>query len=102
MAKRKVLNRHKTAKVNDMTKQQYNKEYVNANRNVKKSKIKIGDYVLVQQDKHNKLSTNFNQQPYIVTNRSHSKVTARNENGHVITRNVSHFKQIARPKIVND
>ena len=88
--------------MNDMTKQQYNKEYVNANRDVKKSSLKIGDYVLVQQDKHNKLSTNFNQQPYAVTNRSHSKVTARNENGHVITRNVSQFKQIPRPKIVND
>ena len=56
-----------------MTKQQYNKEYVNTNRNVKKSSLKIGDYVLVQQDKHNKLSTNFNQQPYVVTNRSHLK-----------------------------
>ena len=30
LAKRKVLNRHKKAKMNDMTKQQYNKEYVNA------------------------------------------------------------------------
>ena len=102
LGKRKVLSRHKTAKMNDMTKQQYNKEYVNANRNVKKSSLKIGNYVLVQQDKHNKLSTNFNQQPYVVTNRSHSKVTARNDNGHVITRNVSQFKQIPRPKIVND
>ena len=100
LAKRKVLNRHKTAKMNDMTKQQYDKQYVNANRNVKKSSLKIGDYVLVQQDKHNKLSTTFNQQPYVVTNRSHSKVTARNENGHVITRNVSQFKHIPRPKIV--
>ena len=37
--------------------------------------------------------------PYVVTKHEHSRVTARNQNGHVITRNVSYFKRI--PKLMN-
>ena len=41
---------------------------------------------------------NFNKTPYVVTHETHSRVTARNSNGHTITRNVSQFKQIPKPK----
>ena len=58
----------------------------------------MGDYVLVRQDKQNKLTPNFNKTPYVVTHKTHSRVTARNSNGHTITRNVSQFKQIPKPK----
>ena len=58
----------------------------------------MGDYVLVRQDKQNKLTLNFNKTPYVVTHETHSRVTARNSNGHTITRNVSQFKQIPKPK----
>jgi hypothetical protein len=68
--KRNVVNRHKTAKKNDMTKQKYNKEYADNKRNGKSSSIKIGDYVLVRQDKQNKLTPNFNKTPYIVIHKT--------------------------------
>ena len=96
--KRNIVNRHKTAKKNETTKQKYNKEYADNKRNVKSSSIKMGDYVLVRQDKQNKLTLNFNKTPYVVTHKTRSRVTARNSNGHTITRKVSQFKQIPKPK----
>lgn len=60
------------------------------------------DYVLVRQDQHNKISPNFNLVPYVVTNRSYSKVAAQNKNGLIITRNVSQFKQKPPPKTVDN
>ncbi len=44
--KRNIVNRHKTAKKNETTKQKYNKEYADNKRNVKSSTIKMGDYVI--------------------------------------------------------
>ena len=72
LKKRNIVNRQKTAKKNETTKQKYNKEYANNNRNVKSSSIKIGDYVVVRQDKQNKLTPNFNKTPYVVTHKTHS------------------------------
>ncbi len=58
------------------------------------SDIKVGDCVLVKQQKRNKLTSYFNEIPYTVTRRHHSRITAQNKNGHTITRNISHFKPI--------
>ena len=79
----------KQRKNNYMMKWKYNKEYADNKRNAKSSSIKIGDYRLVRQDKQNKLTPNFNKTPYIVTHKTHSRVTACNSNGHTITRNMS-------------
>ena len=46
--------------------------------------------------KKTKLSANFNETPYIVTHRDETTVTAPNRNGHVIRRNVSHYKWIPK------
>ncbi len=62
----------KTAKKNETIKQKYNKEYADNKRNVKGSSIKIGDYVLVRQDKQNKLTPNSNKTPYVVTHTKHT------------------------------
>jgi hypothetical protein len=81
-----------------MNEQKYNKEHVDNKRSAKNSSIGIGDHILVRQDKRNKLTPNFNKTPYVVTHKVHSRVTARNSNGHNITRNVSQLKRIPKPK----
>ena len=89
--KRNIVNRHKTARQSEMIKQKYNN--ANSRRNTKKNEIKVGDHVLVRQERKNKLTPNFNPNPYEVTSRQYSRVTARGKDGHTITRNVSHFKK---------
>ena len=93
LEKKRVLNKHKEARENDIKSQSYNKEYADKRRNAKESTIEIGDTVLVKQTKQNKLTTRFNKTPYTVINRKGTKVTAENSK-HRITRNVSHFKRV--------
>ena len=92
LQKRNIINRHRQARQNEESKKEYNKKYADNKRNVKKSDIKVGDRVLVKQQKQNKLTSQYSEVPYTITNRQHSRVTARNKYGHIITRNVSHFK----------
>ena len=54
--------------------------------------FEIGDSVLVQQLKHNKLSTRFNRIPYHIIHKRGTMLIAINHRGHYITRNASHFK----------
>ena len=54
--------------------------------------ISVGDKVLVRQEKKNKYSTPFNTELYWVTKVDGTKITAKNKNGHEITRNISFFK----------
>ena len=75
---------------------EYNKQYADNRRHAKDSNIKVGDHVLVKQDRENKLTSRFNDKPYIVIYRNKSRVTAQCNN-HKVTRNVSHFKQIPKP-----
>ena len=98
LVKRTVVNRHKEARQNEKKRQEYNEKYANNKSGVKKSDLKVGDNVLVRQERKNKLTSHFNPTPYVVTKREQSRVTARNARGHVITRNVSHFKLIPKPK----
>ena len=69
------------------------KEYSDSKSRATTSEIKVGDTVLVRQQKENKLSTKFNSKPYTVTARKGARVTVC-RNGHFITRNVSFFKKI--------
>ena len=92
--KRNIINKHKRARENEITKQKYNKQYADNRRNANTSNIKIGDQVLVRQPRQNKLTSRFSTTRYTVTERNKSQVTARSRNGHTITRNVSHFKPI--------
>ena len=94
LQKRNIINRHRQARQNEESKKEYNKKYADNKRNVKKSDIKVGDRVLVKQQKQNKLTSQYSEVPYTITNRQHSRVTARNKYGHIITRNVSHFKPL--------
>lgn len=96
--KRNIVNRHKIAQKSETAKKDYNKKFADKKRNVRKSDITTGDYVLVRQERKNKLTPNFNPNPYVVINRQHSRVSARAKNGHIITRNVSHFKKMPNPE----
>ena len=92
--KNKFVNRHDEARENEAKKQVYNKQYADKKCIAKWSEIEVGDHVLVQQRKKNKLSARFNETPYVVTHIQGSQITARNRDDHCITRNVSHFKKI--------
>ena len=94
LQKRNILNRHREARQNEASKKEYHKRYADSRRNTKKSAIKVGDCALVRQQRRDKLTPYFNEVPYTVTHRHHSRITARNKNGHTVTRNVSHFKLI--------
>jgi hypothetical protein len=97
--KKDNLNRHKEAQNNERKRKEYNEKYDARKHKSKKSEVDVGDHVLVRQERKNKLTSTFKPIPYVVTKHEHSRVTARNHNGHVITRNVSYFKRI--PKLMN-
>ena len=66
---------------------------------MKKSDIKVCDRVLVKQQRKNKLTPTYNPTPYVVMKTEQSRLTPRNTHGHVITRNVSHFKLIPKQQL---
>ena len=91
-SKCKVVNRHQEAKENQELRKENGRVYANQRRGAKESLIKVGDRVLIKQKKRNKLSTNFNTTPYIITSARGTRLTAE-YNGHKITRNASFFKK---------
>ncbi|CAB3999343.1 PREDICTED: uncharacterized protein K02A2.6-like [Paramuricea clavata] len=95
---KKIVNRHKEARDNEKTRQERNREYANQRRNTRKSDLQVGDYVLVRQEKKNKLTANFNHKPYKVIKKTGSEILAQSKDGHIVKRNVSHFKRINKPR----
>ena len=51
LEKHKVVNRHKEARQNEKKRQEYNEKFTNSKNSVKKSDIKVGDSVLVKQQR---------------------------------------------------
>ncbi len=96
------MNRHRAARNSEKAKQEYNKQFADNKRNVKENYFKIGDHVIVKQERKNKLTPNFSPMPYVVVERQHSRVTAKARNGHTITTNVSHFKKFPDPEQTSD
>jgi len=79
----------KTDKINkDKMKQYYDKRY-----SAKPSQLKIGDTVLVQKPRTNKLSSLYDPKPYTITGINGSMITAKRENS-TVTRNSSLFKKV--------
>ena len=95
---KKIVNRHKEARDKEKTRQERNREYANQRRNTRKSDLQVGDYVLVRQEKKNKLTANFNHKPYKVIKKTGSEILAQSKDGHIVKRNVSHFKRINKPR----
>ncbi|CAC5421578.1 unnamed protein product [Mytilus coruscus] len=86
----------------DKRKKDKMKNYADTRRNAEPSDLKIGDTVLVRQDKQNKLSTPYNSNPYKIVERNGTMLTAKRDDGHMITRNSSFYKQVKiPPTIVN-
>jgi hypothetical protein len=65
--KKHVVRRHSEASKMDEKRQSYNKQYADNKRHAKKSSIEVGDCILIRQEKRNKLTSNFNSEPYTVT-----------------------------------
>ena len=63
----------------DFIEKEKTKENTDRAQRAKASGIDIGDTVLVKQPKQNKLSTNFNPDPYIVIEKKGTMLTAYNE-----------------------
>ena len=94
LVKNKTINRHQEAVENERLRTEYNKVYADKKRHAKHCNIKVGDYVLIKQDKQNKLIPRFNEKPLIVVHRNKSRITVEDNDKRKITRNVSHFKRI--------
>ncbi|CAB4004423.1 Retrovirus-related Pol poly from transposon, partial [Paramuricea clavata] len=64
-----------------------NQSYADQRRGAKQPNFKVGDQVLVRQQKRNKLTSKFNSKPYHII-----KIKANTSGEHQVTRNCSHFK----------
>ena len=94
-------NNDNNVRVNDTKRKQKMKEYFDLKRNTKPADLKVGDIVLMKQEKKNKLSTPFNPEPMTIKNKKGSMITAAAENKE-ITRNSSFFKKIGKPVLCDD
>jgi len=70
------------------------KVYADHRRKTRESNVEVGDIVLQKQSKQNKLSTNFEQQPYRVIKKEGSKLTLENGDGTISQRNTSFVKPL--------
>ncbi|XP_065066071.1 uncharacterized protein K02A2.6-like [Rhopilema esculentum] len=88
--------RHREAQENDAVGKEKMKSYADKRRHTKISDIKVGDTVLLKQDKKNKFSANFESTTYKVIYRKGSRVTAERQDGRKVTRNISFFKMFSK------
>ena len=72
------------------------KSYADKRRHTKISDIKVGDTVLLKQDKKNNFSANFESTTYRVVFRKGSTVTVERQDGRKVTTNVSFFKKFSQ------
>jgi hypothetical protein len=90
-----IEDNHEKAINNDSKRKEKMKQYADKRNHAKNINLQIGDYVLVRQQKKNKLSTPFGKTPYRVTEIKGRMITATSEDSGNFTRNVSVFKQIS-------
>ena len=74
------------------------KEYADQRRQSKQTTMNIGDYVLVQQQKHNNFTPNFDPKPLRITKIKGTMIAVERP-GFTITRNQSFFKPIKTNKV---
>ena len=72
------------------------KEYADRNRRVQESTLKVGQTVLLKQEKRNKFSTRYDHRPFRVIAIKGTMVTAERA-GVQRTRHISHFKPYNGP-----
>ncbi|CAB4028930.1 uncharacterized protein K02A2.6-like, partial [Paramuricea clavata] len=83
--------------VRDKEEKEKMKVHADRRNNAKESQLKVGDHVLMQVPKDNKLSMPFNPKPFKVIEIKGNMVTARNTE-RTVTRNVSCFKCLTNYK----
>ena len=76
---------------------QKGKDYADEKRNSKESNLGVGDRVLMQQPKQNKLSTRFAEKPVTVVEKSGSKVVVESDSGRQYTRNSALLRKFEEP-----
>ena len=92
---RHVIDRHREARENDKQRKASGKKYADQKRHAKENCLRIGDQVIVKQQKTNKLSTNFSTELYTVKEINGTKIVAESErSGHRICRNISYFEKV--------
>ena len=69
------------------------KEYADKCNQAKNTDLNVGDKVLIKQPKQNKMSTPFKPEPFEITDKKGSMITAQSEE-HTVTRNASFFKKL--------
>jgi hypothetical protein len=93
LRKRNIINRHRQARQNEESKENNNK-YADNKRNVKKSDIKVGDRVLVKQQKQNLHHNTTKYRILQQTDNTHVLQHATNTNILLRETYVSHFKPL--------
>ena len=79
---------------------QKTKDYADLKRNAQESVIEVGDRVLIQQQKHDKLTARFEADPYRTVDRSGNQITVESPAGVRYKRNISHTKKYQEPEVV--
>jgi len=69
------------------------KEYADKCNHARNTDLNVGDKVLIKQPKQNKMSTPFKPEPFEITDKKGSMITAQNAE-HTMTRNASFFKKL--------
>ena len=69
------------------------KAYADAKRNARYSEVVPGDQVLVQQERQDKLSPQFNPTPYTVVTKRGNSLVVQSQEGAQYSRNTSHVKK---------
>ena len=87
----KVLNRHEEAQCNDTKAKKKGRGYVNNARQVKPSKLKVGDKVLLKQPRK-KITTKFETTPYTIIGIKGTQIVAENRQ-HQVRKEASFFKE---------
>ena len=78
----------------DRQKKEIMKTYADRKQYVKEHDVCVDDTVLFPQKKRNKFNTPYRKEKYVVTNVKGSMITARNAEGHIMTRDASKMKKI--------
>lgn len=73
------------------------KEHADKTRAAKYSDIQAGDKVLLKQSRENKLSPNYEPDPYVVTHKDGNAVILQDANGNNKMRNTAHTKKFVEP-----
>jgi hypothetical protein len=93
--------RELAARDRDAEQKQKGKDYADQRRNAKESNLEVGDQVLMQQPKRNKLSTRYAENPLVVVDKTGSRVTVETDGGTQYIRNSAQLRKFERESVVD-